>query len=1135
VDTTTRRLNTIHLYGVSNYQYGFTYANAGKLSVATLTAGTAQRSVTMSVDGTGRLTQFTDPDATTEVMTFDTVVTAPRRVATQTDARGTVSRYGYDAGGKLANSRLEMQGQGSDIVLGFQAQETRGLAPAANQPPGAPAWTTDTYTLMGGPRVDSTIYNRFWLDRWGGPRKIVNARGDATAVVVRGDPRFPGLVTRVVGSNGYTQVSEHDERGNVRSVTRLNPYGDGRNATTRYEYGDSNWLDFPTRVVNPEGDSTVSAFDAAGNRAWQQDGRGDSTRVYFSYDGEGRVTSVRSQAAINRSEPATTVTYDAVLGNVKRVTSPLGFYTETFEDGFGRDTLVDAPGNDATHRLLAHAWYDAADQDTLTITSGDATEGNLHVRTVRDPGGLTTTISRWSSTAPTRKLTNSWTRDPAGRAWQEVREDGTTLTSAFDLAGNDTAQTDPRATVRIAYDALDRPTRRIVPAKTYAATSFVLSEASTNQAFYTATFPNPAIMASPVTIPGDTAEFRYDPLTGAMVAADNRDAQVRRTYYPNGQLKTDTLHIRTWTVTGAAGEFDQHVYAIAHTYDLDGRPVTLRHPSTIAPRNGTTSQLYDLEQYAYEPGSGALSQVTGVLGTQYGFFYDAEGRTDSISYPGNRYEKLRYDADSRLAERYDAAWNWNGTVGSVPHDIDRVSWTYDERGKALDIDGNNTTSNTYSLLGSLRTTTSTAYHPMSPADLGPTRYVVNALGLRLQEQHVGDSTPTDYEYDGASGRMTGSHPATSYYGSGAGTMQSFRYDAAGNQEEVHAQQNMMSMIDHTRSFYGGDEKLRMTDRQSCDVKEVSGSGPNRFACTASYALNNGTSGAFEWYRYDALGRRVLARTRRDKACTSTSCASTITRFVWNGDQILYEVRAPGGNVSDSDLEDDNAQGAQYGRVAYTHGGGIDQPLEITRMGYTPAVSASFGLDAWNGPYPVVPYAAWNGSFEGATTATGMRVPCVQTAYLCGKTIWPGSSLDPYHAATETVDKQIWFGSLTDEKVDGSGLKYMRNRYYNPVSGTFTQPDPMGIAGGLNAYGFADGDPVSYSDPYGLCTEADHWTGCSVADLLTFKLEVGVRVGEEITVGGVGVYMNAQVGPTVGIEVNHADPYGELFERRCSYQ
>ena len=64
----------------------------------------------------------------------------------------------------------------------------------------------------------------------------------------------------------------------------------------------------------------------------------------------------------------------------------------------------------------------------------------------------------------------------------------------------------------------------------------------------------------------------------------------------------------------------------------------------------------------------------------------------------------------------------------------------------------------------------------------------------------------------------------------------------------------------------------------------------------------------------------------------------------------------------------------------------------------------------------------------------------------------------------------WHGTLLNEKRDESGLLYRRNRYYDPATGRFTQEDPIGLAGGVNVYGFAEGDPVSYSDPYGLCPE-----------------------------------------------------------------
>jgi RHS repeat-associated protein len=72
------------------------------------------------------------------------------------------------------------------------------------------------------------------------------------------------------------------------------------------------------------------------------------------------------------------------------------------------------------------------------------------------------------------------------------------------------------------------------------------------------------------------------------------------------------------------------------------------------------------------------------------------------------------------------------------------------------------------------------------------------------------------------------------------------------------------------------------------------------------------------------------------------------------------------------------------------------------------------------------------------------------------------------------DRQLpeWFGSLIQGKQDQTGVMHMRNRYYDPNSGRFTQEDPIGLAGGLNLYGFAGGDPVNFSDPFGLCKNED---------------------------------------------------------------
>ena len=42
-----------------------------------------------------------------------------------------------------------------------------------------------------------------------------------------------------------------------------------------------------------------------------------------------------------------------------------------------------------------------------------------------------------------------------------------------------------------------------------------------------------------------------------------------------------------------------------------------------------------------------------------------------------------------------------------------------------------------------------------------------------------------------------------------------------------------------------------------------------------------------------------------------------------------------------------------------------------------------------------------------------------------------------------------------------------HRRSDPESGCSTQQDPIGLAGGLNSYGYADGDPINFSDPFGL--------------------------------------------------------------------
>jgi RHS repeat-associated protein len=85
--------------------------------------------------------------------------------------------------------------------------------------------------------------------------------------------------------------------------------------------------------------------------------------------------------------------------------------------------------------------------------------------------------------------------------------------------------------------------------------------------------------------------------------------------------------------------------------------------------------------------------------------------------------------------------------------------------------------------------------------------------------------------------------------------------------------------------------------------------------------------------------------------------------------------------------------------------------------------------------------------------------------------WLRNNLSTYGERRSTFTSGVyprWFRHFLSRQADGSRLQYLRNRYYNPNTGRFTQEDPIGLAGGLNLYGFANGDPVNFSDPFGLC-------------------------------------------------------------------
>jgi len=1090
---TSNRLQTIQVptpAGGSTVTYSFTYDGTGHLQTATSPGPSGVARVTTLSITSGRTATILDADGTKVGFGYDTLDV--NRMVSQTNRRCYratgplcfLTFYGYDAGKQVASVSVATDSADTSKT---RIRNADSLALAATPHAVVPE---SACVMVNGPRRDTTV-TRIWLDRFGEPTRIVNALGSATTLF-RGDTAHPVLVTLDAAPQTDTVRATYDASGNLATETAINPLGDGRNAVTRYHW-DPVW-GFVDSVVTPANEVTTFGYDATtGNRVYEQMGASATRRITFNYKNSLGLmsSSVLPVTAHNPTVAADSIEYDAQLGNLSAVRTPLVYWTTYATDAEGRDTLVVSPVDSSDHarggsnsaRTQQRMQYDLADRDTLAQTIGPALNGiaqqTVTVETGYDEEGNRTSVARNSTPNVTSigSITTQWTFDGANRVTSEIAPDAKVDRYVYDPAGNVTRDTTRRAlVVTTQYDALNRAIKVTVPAVTYPARTGMIDTLTlvvgTDRLADTA--------YGPLTIPGDQRSFVYDS-AGRVVTADNGDAWIGRTYYPSGLLKSETERVRP----DSSNDSTVHVYVVNSLYDLDGRRIAVVHPAQLAPT--ISGKLADTVAFGYDSITGQLATVRDLGGNTFQYGYDERDQLASTGVAGYTTETRQYDNDGRLSlvdqEPVDT------TIHATPIS---TAFRLDARGLVLQaIMGGgigDTLTALYSGLGHLIQSGDDAdglaivpggsglFHFGSTEtfkyDALGNMYTLSSIASEVAQNGTFSESDTAIttiaDFAAGTGRlMLSQHPTSN---------DTARYDAAGNTELTYSvwippSTDPPPLADRA-SYYDAENRLREADYRTYLGGPLP-SLPVRFV--------------LEKYRYDGFGRRVWVKTQRHclHPGSPDACAfGTVRRTIWDGSQELDEIQQPAYDSATIAHEENdttvdtvaiNAKtnyvdvNAFLGRVLYTHGLTVDQPLSMLRVNYADTTTvAGAHFQIWS-PFTIVPQ--WD--FRGDPVAGFFTVPspahqsivthCTDVKH-CVFISWPLGWLAYDQKFFTPIS---WHGTLVEGKRDGAQTLYRRNRQYDPVTGRFTQEDPIGLGGGLNLYGYADGDPLNLADPFGL--------------------------------------------------------------------
>jgi RHS repeat-associated protein len=876
---------------------------------------------------------------------------------------------------------------------------------------------------------------------------VVNSSGQPLRLSYDPAGRLTGWIDRNGGSYQYT----YDDLG--RCVRGESSSG-ALSATYSYGKGVTRWtnaagavtaysIDRAARVdaiTDPLGNVTRFEHDPRNRVTARTDPLGRGTR--FLYDSSGNlVTVTRADGSVARA------VYDARCQAVELVEPGGAVWRQSF-DSAGNRTAVAAPDGTVTRYS-----YDAGGH--LTAVAGP--DGGTTLMRC-DPAGLPVSV-----TGPDGGMTR-YERDQFGRVRRIIDPAGAVTMFGWTVEGRPVSRTLPDGSVESwTWDAEGNLGRHVSPAGAVTGYEYgpfdkmVLAErpGGTGAAFGY----DPELRLASVTYGGLTWRYVYDPAGRLVSETDYNGAVTRYSYDDAGQLVRRVNAVGQEVLFGydVLGNVVEELSGDAVTnfgYDEAGRLMLARNASAevvfIRDALGrVTAESCDgrTVSTSYDAAGRVVSRVTP-SGAATTWSYDTAGLPVAMQV-GRQELRFGYGADGReilrelpgglaLTQDWDQLGRLSGQVLEGPaleglaleglalegptadgRALQRRSYAYNPDGFVTGISDLLTGSRAFGLDASGRVTTVTGAEWSERYSYDPAGNVASAAwpGLPSAQSSVAGSGPGSASWleDGPQGPREVAGTLISR----AGNVR-YRHDAAGR------------IVSRTRTRIS---RKAETWRYEWDAE-------NRLVAVT---VPDGTV----WkYRYDPLGRRVA----KQHVSASGELLGE-TRFTWDGVVLAEQAETvvwPDGEVDGPSLEQVTTWDYQPGT-------------------FTPLAQAS-RISLRDAPQEVIDERFYSIITDLTGTPTELVAPDGSLAGYQQRTLW-GNTL--WHPSGESTPLRFP-GQYADPE---TGLHYNNQRYYDPVSGAYLTPDPLGLSPAPNPHTYVS-NPMVLIDPLGLAADDSYSAGAA---------------------------------------------------------